>query len=68
MTRQHRAVQCPTTGMPHISPTGAKASGCTVEDCSKACGEVESREGRKEAHEGKDEKMVGRHQIESFSA
>ena len=33
MTREHRAGQCPTTGMPHRSPTGAKASGRTVEDC-----------------------------------
>ena len=58
MTREHRAGQCPMTDMPHRSPTGAKASGCTVEGCSKACGEVESRVGRKEALVGRDGKMV----------
>ena len=48
-TRQHRAGQCPTTGMPHRSPTGAKASGHTAEDCREACWEVGSRAGRMEA-------------------
>ena len=67
MTRQHRAGEYPTTGMPHISPTGAKASGCTVEDCSKACREVRSRARRKEVLEGGDGKMVGGHQIDNSS-
>ena len=59
-TRQHRAGQCPTTGMPHRSPTGAKASGHTVEMCSKAWREVEvgSRVRRKEALVGRDWKTV----------
>ena len=65
MTSQHRVGQCPMTDMSHISPTGAKASGHTVEDCSR---EVGSRVGRKEALVGRDGKMVGRHQIESSSA
>ena len=65
MTSQHRAEQCPTTDMPHISPTGAKASGHTVEDCSR---EVGSRAGRKETLEGREGKMVGGHQIENSSA
>ena len=68
MTREHRAGGCPTTGMPHRLPTGAKASGRTVEECSKACWEVGSRAGRKEAHVGRDRKMVRRHQIENSSA
>ena len=68
MTREHRAGQCPTTGMPHRLRTGAKASGRTVEDCSKAYWEGGSRAGRKEALVGRDGKMVGRHQIESSSA
>ena len=68
MTKEHRAGQCPTTGMPHRLPTGAKASGCTVEDCSKAYREVGSRARGKEALVGRDGKMVGRHQIESSSA
>ena len=68
MRGEHRAGQCPTTGMHHRLPTGAKASGCTVEDCSRACWEVGSRVGRKEALVGRDGKMVGRHQIESSSA
>ena len=65
MTLRHRAGHCPTTDMPHISPTGTKASGCTVEDCSR---EVGGRAGRKEALEGMDEEMVGKHQIENSSA
>ena len=32
---QHREEHCPTTGKPNISPTGAKASGCTVEGWRK---------------------------------
>ena len=48
---QHREEHCPTTGKPNISPTGAKASGHTVEDCSR---EVGSRAGRKEALVGRD--------------
>ena len=68
MTRQHREVQCPTPGMPHRLPTGAKASGRTVEGCSKACWEVGGRAGRKEALVGRDGKVVGGHQIESSSA
>ena len=69
-TIQHREGQYPKTGMPHRSPTGAKASGHTVEVCSKACREVEvgSRVRRKEALVGRDGKMVRRHQIESSSA
>ena len=48
------------TGMPHISPTGAKASGHTAEVCSKAWREVGSRVRRKEclALVGRDGKMV----------
>ena len=65
MTSQHRVGQCPMTDMPHISPTGAKASGHTVEDCSR---EVGSRVGRKEVLEGREGKMVERHQIENSSA
>ena len=68
MTSQHRAGHCPTTGMPHISPTGAKASGHTVKDCSKACREVGGRAGRKEELEGREGKMVGGHQIDNSSA
>ena len=68
MTSQNRAGLCPTTDMPHISPTGAKASGHTVEDCSKAFREVGSRAGRKEALEIRDGNMVGGHQIENSSA
>ena len=59
-TRQHRAGQCPTTGMPHRSPTGAKASGHTVEVCCKAWRKVEvgSRVRKTEAFVGRDGKMV----------
>ena len=45
ITWQHRAGHCPITDMPHISPTGAKASGHTVEGCGR---EVGSRAGRRE--------------------
>ena len=56
------------TDMLHRSPTGAKASGRTVEDYSKACWEVGSKVGRKEALVGRDGKMVGGHQIDNSSA
>ena len=39
-TRQRRAGQFPTTGRPHKSPTGAKASGHTVEARSEGCSVV----------------------------
>ena len=68
MTRPHRVGECPMTGMPHRSPTGAKASGHTVEDCSKACREVGSGAGRKEVLEERDGKMVESHQIDNSSA
>ena len=69
-TRQRRAGQFPTTGRPHKSPTGAKASGHTVEVRSKGRRVVWRKMVGKEhqALGGRDGKMVGEHQIESSSA
>ena len=62
--------QFPTTGRPHKSPTGAKASGHTVEVRSKGRRVVWRKMMGKElpALEGRVGKMVGTHQIESSSA
>ena len=65
MTRQRRAGEFPTTGRPHKSPTGAKASGHTVEVRSKGRMVVWRKMVGKEhqALGGRDGKMVGKHQI-----